>query len=91
MLKILENTKLARLGKGGVKVGDTWKGKLKSRNMLDGKDEIGDNEVDNINKVRDNKIAKGKDHQKIWIISKFKKMISFLKFFTLGARLAFIK
>lgn len=96
MLKTLQSTKLAKSRKGRFEIGANGmdkvnsKNKINDRDMFDDRDkinirdEVGDNQVDNI------EITKKKNHQKMF---KSKKTINsiVLGFFTSGNKLAFNK
>ena len=86
-------TQLTKPRGGRVGVGGDDKNKYGYKTNLDDKDKIGGNKV-NCGKVRDNKFVEEKNHQKIFKskkMSKSKKTIKSLDFFTLGAKLAFTK
>ena len=90
----MESTKSAKPEKNRVKIGVNSKNRLDKRNELNNTNELNDkNGFDNKskiggNKIRNNKVTKNNNYQKI---SKSKKIVCFLVFLILGARLAFIK
>lgn len=90
ILRILVNTKLARLWKKKVEFNADSRNKLYNKDKFNSKSEICDSEVDG-NEIRDNKITKKNNYQKIRKTFKSKKMVRFLNFFTFKTRLVFIK
>ena len=82
-----------RLRKDKIGVNSDGKEKHSSKTKLDGKNKVDGNEIDS-NKVEDNKVIEEKNHQKTFKskkLSKSKKTIRSLDFFTLRAKLVFTK
>ena len=59
MLRILENTKLTRSKKSKAIFGDDSRGELDRRSEIDDKNKVGDNKFDK-NKISNNKISNNK-------------------------------
>ena len=84
ILKSSGSTKSIRLEKSRVEINSNDKSELDNKNEISD-NKIGDNK-DNNNKVDNDKISKRENHQKM---SKSKKTVSSLGFFTPKARLTF--
>lgn len=85
MILKISNTKSAKPKNDRVEVDNDGKDKYNDEIELDGRSEVDDN------KIGDNRVAKEKNHQKTGKMSKYKKTIRSLDFFTFGAKLVFIK
>ena len=95
MLKT-SSTELKKSKKSRVKIGVSSKAKLNNKTELNDRVEYNsrdkfDNGEFDYNEIEDNEVAEEKNHQKTRAMSKFKKTIRILNFFTFGARLTFIK
>ena len=76
------NTKSEKPKKDKFKVGSNCKSEFDGRNKVSD-NEIDDNKIED-NKIRDNELAEKKNYWKTWKISKSKKMVRSLGFFTPG-------